>query len=151
MTVSLALDGLIIVLLALTIGYAVVLNKKLKRLRDGEGDMRAMIATFDKSAATAEASLSQIKGIAETTGARRSLDAGNTPRAGDAQAGRAALAPLVEEARKLAADLDLLITRGDVLSDRLGAPPTAGLGKAKPAAPARAIDTELLDALRSVR
>jgi len=151
MSVSLALDGLIIVLLALTIGYAVVLNRKLKHLRDGEGDLRAVIATFDKSAATAEASLSQIKGIAETAGARRSLDAGNTPRAGDAQAGRAALAPLVEEARKLAADLDLLITRGDVLSDRLGALPAGGLGKANPAAPARAIDPELLDALRSVR
>ena len=65
MTVSLALDGLIVILLALTIGYAIVLNRKLKRLRDGEGELRAMIDTFDKSAATAEANLSRIKGFAE--------------------------------------------------------------------------------------
>jgi len=159
MTVSLALDGLIVILLALTIGYAIVLNRKLKRLRDGEGELRAMIDTFDKSAATAEANLSRIKGIAEAAGKRRSLDAGNVPRAGEAESARAALAPLVEEARKLAADLDLLIARGDVLGDKLGVSSTGcvdkqAIGRAENPirpAPSKVIDAGLLDALRSVR
>ena len=159
MTLTLALDGLIVILLALTIGYAIVLNRKLKRLRDGEGELRAMIETFDKSAATAEANLSQIRGIAEAAGAHRSLDAGNTPRAGDGQSARAALAPLVEEARKLATDLNLLIARGAVLGDQLAAAPGQGAGKpangrARPPkrpTQAKAIDSGLLDALRSVR
>ena len=163
MTLTLALDGLIVILLALTIGYAIVLNRKLKRLRDGEGELRAMIETFDKSAATAEANLSQIRGIAEAAGTRRSLDAGNTPRAGDAlreaQNARAALAPLVEEARKLATDLDLLITRGDILGGELAAAPGQGVskpanGRARPPkrpTQAKAVDAGLLDALRSVR
>ncbi len=159
MTVTFALDGLIIILLALTIGYAIVLNRKLKRLRDGEGELRAMMDTFNKSAATAEANLSRIRGIAEAAGTQRSLDAGNTPRAGDTQSARAALAPLVEEARKLTADLDLLIARGDVLRDDLAAAPGPGVGKPakgrarqpKRPAPGKVIDSGLLDALRSVR
>lgn len=159
MTVSLALDGLIVILLALTIGYAIVLNRKLKRLRDGEGELRAMIDTFDKSAATAEANLSRIKGIAEAAGTRRSLEAGNIPRASEAESARAALAPLVEEARKLAADLDLLIARGDVLGDELGVSPAGRddkqangrTGKPMRPAPSKTIDAGLFDALRSVR
>lgn len=159
MTLTLALDGLIVILLALTIGYAVILNRKLKHLRDGEGDLRSTIETFNASAATAEANLSRIRGIAEAAGGQRSLEAGNTPRAGEAESARAALAPLVEEARRLAVDLDLLITRGDVLGDELGAGPRQGVGKPangrarspKRPAPAKAIDAGLLDALRSVR
>lgn len=159
MSVSLALDMLIIVLLGLTIGYAIVLNRKLKRLRDGEGELHAMIDTFNKSAATAETNLSRIRNIAETSGAQRSLEAGNTPRAGDARSAGGALAPLVEEARKLAADLDLLIARGGVLGDELAASLTPSAGKAASGpsrkttrpAPAKAIDSGLLDALRSVR
>lgn len=155
MTVSLALDGLIVVLLAMTIGYAVVLNRKLKGLRDGEGELRAMIDTFDKSAATAEANLSRMRGLAEAAGSRHSLEAGNTPRTGGSASGsesaRAALAPLVEEARKLAADLDLLIARGKVLGDELAKPAKERAGRPKQPAPAKAIDAGLLDALRSVR
>lgn len=160
MTPTLALDALIVILLALTIGYAVVLNRKLKRLRDGEGDLRAIIETFNASAATAEANLSRIRGMAEAAGGRGSLEAGNAPRAGEAENARAALAPLVGEARRLAADLDLLITRGDGLAGQLdAAPPKQGAGKpangrarsAKRRAPAKAIDAGLLDALRSVR
>ena len=159
MTVSLILDGLIVVLLALTIGYAVALNRKLKRLRDGEGDLRAMIDTFNKSAATAEANLARIRGIAEGTGTLRSLDAGNTPRDGDINSASAALAPLVEEARKLAVDLDLLISRGEVFADGSAPSPTGRAGRPGSvdavnrdrSDPVKGMDPALLDALRSVR
>ena len=135
-------------------------SARLLRERYGyKGELRAMMDTFNKSAATAEANLSRIREIAEAAGTQRSLDAGNTPRAGDTQSARAALAPLVEEARKLAADLDLLIARGDVLRDDLAAAPGPGVGKPakgrarqpKRPAPGKVIDSGLLDALRSVR
>jgi len=159
MTVSLILDGLIVVLLALTIAYAVALNRKLKRLRDGEGDLRAMIDTFNKSAATAEANLARIRGIAEGTGTLRSLDAGNRPRDGEINSASAALAPLVEEARKLAVDLDLLISRGEVIANgsapspkvRAGRPGSVDAANRDRSDPVKGMDPALLDALRSVR
>jgi hypothetical protein len=109
MGITVLLDGFIAILLVTTIIYAVILNRRLKFLRTGEAEMRAAIERFNASTAQAEANLVKYKEIATAPSA-----AGLH---GSATAGRA-LAPLVEEARKLAADLNLLIGRGDSLIEQ---------------------------------
>lgn len=113
MSFAILLDGMVIVLLAMTIVYAIILNRKLKNLRAGEGEMRAAIERFSTATAQAEANLAQYKEIAGQLSAPAPRES--------AQAGRA-LAPLVAEARKLAADLNLLIGRGEALIEERAEP-----------------------------
>ncbi len=49
MPFSLALDVLVAVLLVITIGYAVVLNWRLGRLRHDKSDLDKLAATFNKA------------------------------------------------------------------------------------------------------
>jgi hypothetical protein len=148
MSFPIVLDVFIAILLAITIGYAIILNRKLKTLRAGESEMRSAIERFGIAAAQAEANLARYKDIAAQPDGPSKRDS--------ADAGRA-LAPLVSEARKLAADLNLLIGRGESLiaektatpASTTGAPTTRTgatttrpslqtLTRAKPAGPSRA-------------
>jgi len=136
MSFPIALDIFIAILLMVTIGYAVILNKKLKTLRAGESEMRSAIERFGIATAQAEANLARYKDIAAQPDGPSKRDS--------AAAGRA-LAPLVAEARKLAADLNLLIGRGDsLIAEKTATPaPTTRpslqtLTRAKPAGPGRA-------------
>jgi hypothetical protein len=134
MSFAILLDGFVAVLLLITISYAVVLNQKLKKLRAGEGEMRQAIERFGIATAQAESNLARYKDIAAQPDAPSGRDS--------AAAGRA-LAPLVDEARKLAADLNLLIGRGESLIAEKTATPAARpaaktLTRAKLAAPRRA-------------
>lgn len=134
MSFAILLDFFIVVLLAVTIGYAVILNKKLKNLRAGESEMRSAIDRFGIATAQAEANLARYKDIAEQP---------NAPSGRDSAAAGRALAPLVAEARKLAADLNLLIGRGDALiAEKTATPPARPapqtLTRSKPAASDRA-------------
>jgi hypothetical protein len=116
MSFAILLDGFIAILLVVTIGYAVVLNRKLKNLRAGESEMRSAIERFGIATAQAEANLARYKDIAAQPDGPSRRDS--------ADAGRA-LAPLVSEARKLAADLNLLIGRGESLIAEKTAAPAA--------------------------
>ena len=139
MSFPILLDGFIAVLLVVTIGNAVVLNRKLKNLRAGESEMRSAIERFGIATAQAEANLARYKDIAAQPDGPSRRDS--------ADAGRA-LAPLVSEARKLAADLNLLIGRGESLIAEKSAVPAARpsgqrqspqtLTRAKPAGRGRA-------------
>jgi len=107
------LDGIVIVLLGVTIFYAVVLSRRLAALRAAEGEMGAKLEAFDAAAAKAEASLAAIKQA-------------TPPEAGEAAAGRpGAGRPLDERAEAQVAalkdDLTLLIARGETLADKLEA------------------------------
>ena len=114
MSFAILLDGFIAILLVVTISYAVILNRKLKNLRAGESEMRSAIERFGIATAQAEANLARYKDIAAQPDGPSRRDS--------ADAGRA-LAPLVSEARKLAADLNLLIGRGESLfAEKSGAP-----------------------------
>ncbi|HUT50240.1 MAG TPA: DUF6468 domain-containing protein [Alphaproteobacteria bacterium] len=96
------LDGLIVILLSVTITYAVILNRKLRNLHAGESEMLSAIGRFNIATSQAESNLARYKDIAaQPTASRDSVAAGR------------ALAPLVAEARKLATDLNLLIARGE--------------------------------------
>jgi hypothetical protein len=140
MSFAIVLDIFIAILLLITIGYAIVLNRKLKILRAGESEMRGAIERFGIATAQAEANLARYKDIAAQPDGPSKRDS--------AEAGRA-LAPLVSEARKLAADLNLLIGRGEsLIVEKTPArtpnrttktrPSLQTLTRAKPAGPSRA-------------
>lgn len=147
MTIPVLLDLLVAVLLALTIGYAAVLNRKLMRLREGEAELRQLIGSFNDSAARAQDSLKQIKGVVKLSEHAFRVDP---------ELARRELEPLVAHARRLAADLDLLIQRGESAADRIEGAPRAE-GPARLAPPANEVphrsraERDLADALKAAR
>jgi hypothetical protein len=92
---SLALDLLLVVLLAASIGYAVVLNRKLSSLRQHKDDLEKLAATFVESTTRAEDSIQRLKGT--TTQLQNGIEA----------------------ADGLREDLTYLIDRGTTTADRL--------------------------------
>ena len=65
--VSLAMDGLLAVLLMTAVGVGVRLNGKLKLLRDGLGQFVRAVGDLDVAAARAEAGLSALRSATEET------------------------------------------------------------------------------------
>ena len=132
--IAVVLDLLIVGLLCATISYAVILNRKLRRLRDAEVEMRHVIAEFNASTAKAESNLDAIKELAAN------IDAAAATRR-DANETLRTLVPVVEQARSLATDLALMVDRGEKAASRLDAPPAA-----RPSRPAAAaVEDVMLD------
>jgi Domain of unknown function (DUF6468) len=135
MTLSLLFDGLLGVLLVTTIVYAAILNRKLKVLRQGEGEMKALLQQFNSQAAKAEANLGQMKAMAgQAHGGRATLDAR------ESTIELAALRQEMGRALALKDDLTFLIDRGEMIADRLvkvvsEARSVARPGAAAPSAP----------------
>lgn len=59
--IDLAIEGLVAVLLVLTIGYCIVLDKRLKRLRADEADLRATISELLTATEIAERAIVGLK------------------------------------------------------------------------------------------
>ncbi len=95
MTLSLGLDVVFVVLLVITIGYAIVLNRKLGNLRQHKEELERLAATFSQSTNRADDSIQRLK---------RTTD--------DLQKG-------IEKAQGLRDDLTFLIDRGALAADRL--------------------------------
>lgn len=76
---SLAIDILVSILLVVTIGYASILNRRLKRLRDEEDVMRVTVQELIRSSSVADRALKELKAMAESS------DAMLKARVGDAQ------------------------------------------------------------------
>ena len=95
----LVLDGVIVVLLVATTGYAVVLNRRIGEMREWKAEFDRMITSFNQATTRAEAGIQSLKSIANQHGPdlQRSLD----------------------KARLLRDDLAYLVERGDTLADRL--------------------------------
>ena len=74
MPFSLALDVLVAVLLVITIGYAVVLNRRLGRLRRDKSDLEKLAATFVQATARAEESIGNLKKTANSLKERTDND-----------------------------------------------------------------------------
>ncbi len=120
MPLSLLLDVLVSVLLVVTIGYAVVLNRRLKGLKNHKAELDALAASFAQATARAEESVGRLKSsVAE-------LQASS------------------ERAQALRDDLAFLTERGGTAADRLenlvraardggGEAPRAAAPKPKPA------------------
>ncbi len=101
MTTTLLIDVLLVVLLLITIGYCVVVHRKLSILRGAQNDMQAHIATFDQAASRAEANLNALKETAADV--------------------ETSLGQKLEEGRVLVSDLDMLIHRAGKLTDQVEA------------------------------
>jgi hypothetical protein len=58
---GLVIEGMVALLLLLTIGYCTVLNQRLKRLRTDEGSLRAMIGELVAATEKAERAIGRLK------------------------------------------------------------------------------------------
>lgn len=99
---SLALDLAIAGLLAATVAYAWVLNRKLNALRAAKPEMEQLIARFVQATARAENGLAEIRQTAEQTSD--------------------GLRQATEQGQSIADDLVFLVERAGKLADRLAVP-----------------------------
>lgn len=95
MPFTLVVDIAVAVLLVITISYAIVLNKRLTRLRSDKKDLENLARTFGESTMRAEENINQLRTIA------RALDI------------------QMERAQLLRDDLAFLADRGSSAADRL--------------------------------
>lgn len=100
MVYALAFDVVVAVLLAVTIVYAVILNRKLSALRDAKAEMERILIGFAEATGKAERGLATFRDAADGVGRE--------------------LQRQIETGRALADDLTFLVQRGGVLADRLG-------------------------------
>lgn len=97
--ISLMLEALVAALLAATIVYAAILNRKLGRLRADRAELEAQIARFVDCTQRAEASIKHLKAVAD-------------------EAGRTLQQP-IDRAMAVRDELVFMIERGDALSEKL--------------------------------
>jgi hypothetical protein len=98
-TFPLILDILIVILLSATIGFAIVLNRRLSRLRDNKAELDDLVKGFADAAGRAEVS---VAGMKET--AARSADV---------------LQKSIDRAQALRDELQFMIEAADSLASRL--------------------------------
>lgn len=126
MTAGLLVDLGLVALVGTMIGYCVMLDRRLARLREGQAEMLRVAAAFQEAIERAQASLTAFQNAGRVSGER--------------------LDRLVGEARTLGDELAFLAERGERSAARLAgeAPAPAG-GR-----PSRA-EAELAEALRAAR
>ena len=95
MSITLVLDVLLVILLAATLGFGLVLNKRLNDLRRDRSDLEKLAIGFGDATQRAEDSVATLK------------------------VSTASLQERLEKARTLADDLQYLIERGTTIADRL--------------------------------
>ena len=108
MNFTLVLDVVLIGLLAVTIGYAIALNRKLTQLRRNKSELQQLVGTFTQATLKAEDSIGRV-----VTGSE-------------------ALRERMNKAQGLRDDLAFLIERANSAADRL----EAGVRATRPKAPA---------------
>ncbi|MEO3429446.1 DUF6468 domain-containing protein [Pelagibius sp. CAU 1746] len=96
---GLVFDAVICLLLVVTIGYAVALNRKLTLLRDAKRDMEKLFAEFASATSEAQGGLMALKEGSGTAGQ--------------------ALAKNVGDACRLADEMAFLVKKGNEIADRL--------------------------------
>jgi hypothetical protein len=107
--ISIALDGALAVMLGGAIFYAIRLNRALEALREGKGELVALIGRFDEAAAHAERSIAKLSQATAEQG--KVLDSA------------------IGEAQALRDELAFMLERGDTVAERI-----AKLTPPKPAA-----------------
>lgn len=143
--VGYVLEGLVAVLLLVTVGYCYVLDRQLRALRSGQDGLKAIIEGLDAATARAQASVTDLRSSAAAV-------------AKD-------LHEQVARGRGLADELEIMIDAGNALADRLEgtraakqvrAAPRVVADAPAPASEARAPEKDsweesLLKALREAR
>jgi hypothetical protein len=130
MPFGLVFDGVLAMLLAVTIGYCALLYRRLGALRAAREEMQALAQQLGEVTARAEAGLDLLREAAEDASSK--------------------LAPRIERAKTLASDLDMLCHRAGKLADRLEPIKPAAKPAAK-AAPRSHSEHALIEALRASR
>lgn len=102
---ALVLDVAVVVLLVVTIGYAINLNRQLVRLRDSKAELEDLVRGFADATQRAEAGVEGMKHMAADTGERLQATVDR------AQAIRDELQFMVEAADSLASRLEGTITQ----------------------------------------
>lgn len=139
LTLGLAVELGVAVLLMATIGYCFVLDRRLRALRDGESALRQIIMSLERATSRAQSAIADLRASADTTSQELARD--------------------LKRARALADELALMVEAGDHIADRLGALAGAGSETKPQRAPAEpdpleddaTPQTPLAAALRSVR
>ena len=62
---TLAIEGLLIFLLMITIGYCFILDRRLKILRSGQTDLRKVISDLSRTTQTAQEAIAGLKATAD--------------------------------------------------------------------------------------
>lgn len=96
---SILLDGLLVGLLIATIIYAIILDRRLRVLRQSRDEMQALLANFTAATAQAQSSMAALRDTSQTTSAD--------------------LKDQFERGKALRDDLAFLLDRGANLADRL--------------------------------
>lgn len=141
MTLLVALDVIVAAMLAVTIGFCMVLNRRLAVLRRNESELREVLAKFNQAAAQAEAGIARLKDVSTETAA--------------------SLGDRIGEAKALRDDLAFVTERGDRMVAELGKKMAAARSPETPRAAPRSIgaaprelskvERELLTALEQAR
>jgi hypothetical protein len=126
MTIGLFVDVALVGLVATMIGYCVMLDRRLARLREGQAEMIRVAAAFQEAIGRAEAALAGFHAVGRASGER--------------------LDRLVGEARALGDELTFLAERGERSAARL-----AGEGHAASGSGLSRVEHDLADALRAAR
>ena len=137
MPFGLLIEGLVAVLLALTVIYCIQLDRRLKALRSGQDGLKELIAALDRSTARAQESMQALSGVgSDATGELRSQ---------------------IAEARVLADELAIMVESGNNLANRLeggrdrATNPASGSGVRRAESPVSIEDNPLLRALKEAR
>ncbi|CCQ74121.1 DUF6468 domain-containing protein [Magnetospira sp. QH-2] len=99
MPISLFLDIIVAILLVMTIGYAVVLNRRLAVLRQDRDELERLAAEFASATVRADEGVRRLKGTADELGAMMDTR--------------------ISKAQGLKEDLDYLIDRANSVADKL--------------------------------
>jgi len=111
MMIELVVGGLLIA----TIAYCFVLDRRLRMLRDGEGELRKIVVALDKATTRAQGAVTDLR--VSCDGLSRDMERD------------------FKKARALADELALMVEAGDHIAERLGS--ASGAGASRAAADAR--------------
>ena len=142
---NLVIDGVVAALLAVTLIYCVILNRRLSVMRHAQSDLRGLVAEFNHATEKAKSGVMELKKSSGEAGKALQLE--------------------MKQARGLADELRFIAESADRVAQRLDASigqargnrPTAGVSKPQPmrdetGAKMRShVEKELLHALRQAR
>lgn len=133
MTLGLVIDTALVVLVATMVGYCVLLDRRLGRLREGQAELARVATAFQEAIGRAEVSLVGFQAAGKASGDR--------------------LNRLVAEARALGDELAFLAERGERSAARLAGDdgPGRAADRSGQGTVASQVERELAAALRAAR
>ncbi|HLF59195.1 MAG TPA: DUF6468 domain-containing protein [Alphaproteobacteria bacterium] len=145
MTLLVVLDIVVAVLLTATIGFCMVLNRRLAALRRNEAELKQVLAKFNQAAEQAETGIARLKEAGSVTAAAL------RERIGEAKALRDDLAFVTERGDRIASELSRKLTGARPAQTGAAAPRPAPRASGGDARNLSGVERELLAALEQAR